>query len=215
MTNVVRPLPQRFQAVLNHRLALAVEARRRLVENEDLGVGQNRARDGDALTLSARQAHAALADDGVVPLLERLDELVAVRDAADGFDFFARRRAASRTRCSRRWCRRTGSCPAARRRGARDSRAACTSLMSMPSTSSLPENGRLNAMTRLMSVLLPEPLDPTSAVVDPAGDENETCFSTGHAGVVLERHVLELDFAADVRQRHDGRRLPDPRSPSS
>ncbi len=30
-----------------------------------------------------------------------------------------------------------------------------------------------------MSVLLPEPLDPTSAVVEPAGAVNETCFSTG------------------------------------
>ena len=34
-------------------------------------------------------------------------------------------------------------------------------------------------MTRLMSVLLPDPLDPTSAVVDPAGAGNDTCFSTG------------------------------------
>ena len=34
-------------------------------------------------------------------------------------------------------------------------------------------------MTRLISVLLPEPLDPTSAVVDPAGALKETCFSTG------------------------------------
>ncbi len=30
-----------------------------------------------------------------------------------------------------------------------------------------------------MSVLLPEPLDPTSAVVDPAGARNDTFFSTG------------------------------------
>src|SRR6478752_391772 len=41
-----------------------------------------------SLTLATRQAYAALADDGVVPILEGLDELVAVRDAADGFDFF-------------------------------------------------------------------------------------------------------------------------------
>ena len=34
-------------------------------------------------------------------------------------------------------------------------------------------------MTRLMSVLLPDPLDPTSAVVEPAGARNDTCFSTG------------------------------------
>ena len=39
--------------------------------------------------------------------------------------------------------------------------------------------GRLNAITRLISVLLPEPLDPTSAVVVPAAAWNDTPFSTG------------------------------------
>ena len=38
-------------------------------------------------------------------------------------------------------------------------------------------------MTRLISVLLPDPLDPTSAVVDPAGARNVTCFSTGTPGL--------------------------------
>jgi hypothetical protein len=46
-----------------------------------------------------------------------------------------------------------------------------------------PFSGRLKAMTRLMSVLLPDPLDPTSAVVVPAGARNETFFSTGTPGV--------------------------------
>ena len=59
-----------------------------------LRVGENRARDRDALPLAARQPHAALADDRVVALLELLDELVAVRDAADRDDLVARRRAA-------------------------------------------------------------------------------------------------------------------------
>ena len=56
-----------------------------------LRVGENRARDRDALPLAARQPHAALADDRVVALLERLDELVAVRDPADRLDLLARR----------------------------------------------------------------------------------------------------------------------------
>ena len=90
MTNVVRPLAQRAQAVLDQRLALAVEARRRLVEDQDSRVGEDRARDGDALPLSAGQLHAALADDRVVALLELLDELVAVRDAATRLDLLAR-----------------------------------------------------------------------------------------------------------------------------
>ena len=52
-----------------------------------------------------------------------------------------------------------------------------------------------------MSVLLPDPLDPTSAVVEPAGAWNVTCLQHGHAGVVLERHVVEFDLAANVRHR--------------
>ena len=89
MTNVVRP-PQCPQAVLDERFALAVEARRRFVQDEDFRVGQDRPRDRHALTLSARQPDAAFADDGVVALLEGFDELVAVGDAADGLDFLAR-----------------------------------------------------------------------------------------------------------------------------
>ena len=80
MTNVVRPRAQRPQAVLDERLALAVEARRRFVEHQDARVGEDRARDRDALALPARQLDAALADDRVVLLLELLDELVGVRD---------------------------------------------------------------------------------------------------------------------------------------
>ena len=84
------PGAQRLQAVLDHCFALAVEARRRLVEDQDLRVGENRARDRDALPLAARQPDAALADDRVVALLEALDELVAVRDAAHRSDLLAR-----------------------------------------------------------------------------------------------------------------------------
>ena len=38
-------------------------------------------------------------------------------------------------------------------------------------------------MTRLMSVLLPDPLDPTRAVVEPAGARNEMLVSTGVPGL--------------------------------
>ena len=41
----------------------------------------------------------------------------------------------------------------------------------------------MNAITRLMSVLLPEPLDPTSAVVVPAGARKVTSVSTGTPGL--------------------------------
>ena len=38
-------------------------------------------------------------------------------------------------------------------------------------------------MMRPISVLFPEPLEPTSAVVEPAGAWKETCFSTGTPGL--------------------------------
>src|SRR5262249_36590229 len=82
---------QRPQAVLNERLALAVEARGRFVEQQDARVRENRARDRDALALAARQPHAALTDDGVVLLLEAVDELVGVRDSTDALDVGLRR----------------------------------------------------------------------------------------------------------------------------
>ena len=83
MTNVVRPCAQRPQAVLDQRLALAVEARRRLVEDQDARVGEDRARDRDALPLAARQLARRARRRSCRTPLERLDELVAVRDAAD------------------------------------------------------------------------------------------------------------------------------------
>ena len=46
-----------------------------------------------------------------------------------------------------------------------------------------PAFGRLNAITRLMSVLFPEPLDPTSAVVAPAFAVKVMPFSTGTPGL--------------------------------
>src|SRR5436190_22707409 len=48
-------LAQGMQAVLDERLALAVEARRRLIQNQNPGIGEYRSRNGHALTLAARQ----------------------------------------------------------------------------------------------------------------------------------------------------------------
>ena len=48
---------------------------------EDRRVLQNRARDGDALALAARQLHAALADQRLITARQRLDELRRVRQS--------------------------------------------------------------------------------------------------------------------------------------
>src|SRR6476620_9960686 len=77
------PVPQRVQPFLDQRLALAVQARRRFVEQEDRGICEKCPRDRDTLALSSRQLHATLADYGLVAVGHSLDELVTVRDARD------------------------------------------------------------------------------------------------------------------------------------
>ncbi len=74
-----------------------------------------------------------------------------------------------------------------------------------------PVVGRLNAITRLTSVLLPEPLDPTSAVVDPAGASNDTPFSTGVFAVYSNLTFSNLTVAAHAIDRLRATRRPHPR----
>ena len=58
-------------------LRFAVERGGRLVEQQQRGVLQEGAGDGDALALPARQADAAISDQRVEPLRQLLDELAA------------------------------------------------------------------------------------------------------------------------------------------
>ena len=53
-----------FQCFIGGPLALGVEGGGGFVEQEDAGIGQNGAGDGDALALAAGQLGAARADDG-------------------------------------------------------------------------------------------------------------------------------------------------------
>ena len=56
--------------------------------------------------------------------------------------------------------------------------------------------GRLNAMMSPISVLLPDPLEPTRAVVEPAAARNETWRRTSMPGLYSNVTFLELDVAA-------------------
>ena len=56
-------LHEPVERLLDHRLVLGVHRRERLVEHQDRRVAQQRAGDGDALALAAREPDAALADD--------------------------------------------------------------------------------------------------------------------------------------------------------
>src|SRR5690349_13311177 len=66
------------ELLLDCPLGVRVQRGRRLVEDQDRRVFENRACDGDALSLAAGQHDAALADDRLVLLRQRGDETVDV-----------------------------------------------------------------------------------------------------------------------------------------
>lgn len=70
------PLGDLLQRSRDLLLALRVERRRRLVQQEDLGVSDDGPRDGCPLLLPAGQRHAAGADIRVVAVGQRHDEVV-------------------------------------------------------------------------------------------------------------------------------------------
>src|SRR5262249_8225684 len=70
------PLRNLLHVLVNDPLALIVERARRLVEDEDARIADQRPGDSDALALAARQACPALADDGVVAERKLEDEVV-------------------------------------------------------------------------------------------------------------------------------------------
>ena len=79
-------LLQLLQRLLDEVLALAVERRGGLVEDEDAGVAEDGAGDRDALALAAAELDAALADDGVVGVGEFADKPVGVGGPGGGLD---------------------------------------------------------------------------------------------------------------------------------
>ena len=62
---------QPIDGLLHQPLRLRVQRRRRLVEDEDRRIDEQRAGDGETLTLAAGQPRAALTEDRVVPIRKR------------------------------------------------------------------------------------------------------------------------------------------------
>ena len=81
MAIVVRSCGQAVQRLLHGALGLVVQRAGGLVEHQHRRVAQDRPGDGDALLLAAGEAVAALADDGVVAVGQRRDEVVDLRGA--------------------------------------------------------------------------------------------------------------------------------------
>ena len=67
-------LERRLERPLHGRLGLRVEMGGGLVEDDDVRRLEEEAGEGDALLLAAREPVAAVADDGVEPVGQRLDE---------------------------------------------------------------------------------------------------------------------------------------------
>ena len=91
MAIVVRPSESRSRASWTRRSVSVSSERGRLVEDEDRRVAEDRARDRDPLLLAAREAVAALADDGVVAVRERGDDVVDPRSFGRGVELLVAR----------------------------------------------------------------------------------------------------------------------------
>ncbi len=88
---------QRHERGLDRRFVGRVERAGRFVEDEDARVLEQHARDREPLALAAGELVAALADDRVVAVGQRRDEVVDVRGARGGDHFgFASRPGARR-----------------------------------------------------------------------------------------------------------------------
>ena len=91
MMNAVRPWSRRRSARSMRALGADVDRARRLVEDQDPRVGEQRAAERDELPLAEREAEAALAELRVVAVLEPLDELVGADGARGRLDLVAGR----------------------------------------------------------------------------------------------------------------------------
>ena len=80
------PAGEAVECLLHLALGFGVEGARRLVEDEDGWVAEDRARDRDPLFLAAREAVAALADDRLVALGQRRDQVVDLRSLGRQLD---------------------------------------------------------------------------------------------------------------------------------
>src|SRR5215212_1069482 len=72
------PGHEAIQGFLDLRLALDVQTRHRLVQDQDGCVPNDGTRDGDPLSLAPREGVAPLSYDGLVPIFEVHDEVVGV-----------------------------------------------------------------------------------------------------------------------------------------
>ena len=80
------PRDQLRDGALDEDLVLRVDVRCCLVEDDNGGILQHGARDGDALALASRELTASAADNGIIAVGKLLDEVGAARKLCRTFD---------------------------------------------------------------------------------------------------------------------------------
>src|SRR6476469_6044139 len=156
------------ECLLDQDLAFRVQRARRLVQEQDRGVPQDRPGQCHSLALAAGQLDAALADQGLEAVGQGLGDLVtcAVRAAASTSSFVAPGRANAMLSCSVRW-NIAGSCGTY---AMRPRRSACRSrAMSWPPTRIVPDSMSIMRSSSWVSVDLPPPDRPTRPTFVPLG----------------------------------------------
>ena len=76
---------------MHEDLGTGIDRRGGLIEDEQRGLGQERAGDGDELALAGGDCAAVLVDDGVVAIGQRVNETVHIGRLCRRNDFFVRR----------------------------------------------------------------------------------------------------------------------------
>ena len=178
------------------RVGAEVERRERVVEQVDLRLPHERARDREPLALAAGDVRAALGDRRVRPLRHRRDEVARLRDLEERATARRRSRRGCRSGGCSRPCPRTGTASAARSRSAAAARRAPTSRTSTPSTSTSPSTTSNRRGISDSSVVLPAPVLPMIAVVRPARRRQADVAQHRHLGAgIAERDAAQLDVA--------------------
>src|SRR5271165_2116091 len=195
-------LAQRAQRLLDRLLGLGIERRSRFVEEDEWGVLEKGAGDGDALALPAGELHAVLAARRVVPALESHDEVVRISRLGGGDDFLLARAwpahrdvVAHRTLEQKILLRDIGDLPA--KRSAGDGRDVDAVAKDLPGTNFIKAQDEVHHRRLAAAGAADQRRRPAGF-----GDEADA-MQHGFPGPIAEDHVAKFDSA--VRDLEVGR----------
>ena len=204
-----RPPPRQLVERLEDlRLRPRVERARRLVQDENGGIPQQRARDRKALALAAAHAHAALAQHGVRPGRERLDPALQPRrpggleDFGVGRPFAGQRDVLAQRRVEQEGVLEDEPDLAAERGDLQ--LAQVTAVVQDAPFLRIPE-----AEQEIDDGALPRARGADDRDVLPGGDGQAEVVQDRPAGLVAEPDALEPDLVRRARERLGVRRLLD------